>query len=128
MRAYTSRLLAAICVLFALCVVAPAQSNQPRESFKLFTLSDGAFWGGALLDLASSVNKREANPLWRDSQGFFSPGNNLAFKGALWGTFKWLEFRYRSQHERKLIRLVKIGAGVGFSVLAIRNFGVSKVR
>lgn len=93
-----------------------------------FPLTDAAYWSGASLDLSSSFNKRELNPLFRNQAGIFSPNKNLAFKGGLWGIFKLLEFRYSNPNERRLIRWFKIGGGVAWGALAAHNFGVKRVR
>jgi len=105
---------------------APTQTK--RESFKWLDKADFVYWGGAGLDVGSSIGKKEANPLWADSNHIFSPGRNLAFKFGIWGAFKALESRYTQPKERRMIRWVKVGAGVAFTALAVRNFGVEKAR
>jgi hypothetical protein len=127
-KQYISRLVAAICLGVLLCGNAYSQTPIKREPFKIFTASDGAYWGGVLLDLASSVNKREANPLLRDSSGIFAPGKNIAFKGSIWGAFKLLEWRYDKPSERRTIRGFKIGAGFVWGALAVRNFRIRPAR
>lgn len=120
--------------IFALCVVlilaamaAKAQSPQ-REHFQWVNTSDAAYWAGGTADALTSVGKREANPLWRQADGTFSPGRNFAFKFGLWGAFKGLEVHYHTPKERRIIAGVKIAVGIGWGALAIRNAGKASVR
>ena len=52
---------------------------------KLYLLSKLFLAGTAGLDLHSSVNQREMNPLYRNAQGNFSPARGLAIKGGIAG-------------------------------------------
>lgn len=116
-----------ICVMVTM-LATTGMAQTKRESFKWFDRGDAIYWAGAGLDIASSIDKKEANPLWRDSNHIFSPGKNLAFKFGIWGAFKALESHYTQPKERRMIRWAKIGVGVAFTALAVRNFGVEKVR
>jgi len=121
-------LLGVVTVSVLLLATANAQSPSVHNRFKLFNSSDAVYWGGAGADLASSLNKREGNPLWRDQNGIFAPGKNLAFKGIVWGGFKLLESRYSSPNERRAIAWVKYGVGAAFVCIAAHNLGVKQVR
>jgi hypothetical protein len=109
-------------LLLILFLPLPVQAQQNREKFKPLDWSDGAYWTGATLDIVSSTGKRELNPLFRNAQGRFTPGKNLAFKAGLWGVFKLTEAVYDKPRERKIIRYFKLGAGVAWAVVAARNF------
>ena len=114
-------------MILLLATIAAAQ--QPaREHFKPFNTSDAIYWAGATADLATSLDKREANPAWRDSSGIFSPGRNLAFKGSLWAAFKLLEWKYASPKERRAIAWTKLAVGAVFIGFAVHNAGVEKPR
>ena len=111
----------ALIVTFLLVTSALAQSPQPERRFRL-DWADGVYWSGATCDLGSSIGKREANPLWRDNDGIFSPGKNFAFKAGFFGAFKGLEAHYRSPKERRIIRWVKVGAGIAYGIISVHNF------
>ncbi len=128
MKEYSYRLTAAICVLCLLSLTAHSQTAIKQEPFKAFNGSDAIFWAGGSLDAVSTLNKRELNPLFRNDDGIFSPGKNLSFKAGIWGAFKILEYRYRTPRERRAIRWVKIGAGIGYGALSIRNIGISRAQ
>lgn len=118
-----TRLLAATFVVAFLLTTTNAQQPVQEKKFT-FDKADTVLLAGFALDAGSSWGKREANPLWRDASGMFSPGKNLVFKASLFGGFKLLEWKYPDGRSRRLIRYVKYGAGVAFSALAIRNFTV----
>ena len=128
MREYSSRFRAAICLLFLLAATASPQTPVKQEPFKLFNASDAVYWTGGTLDIVSSLNKRELNPLFRDEAGIFSPSKNLAFKAGIWSAFKLLESRYRTPRQRRAISWVKVGAGIGYGALSIWNFKQPRAR
>jgi hypothetical protein len=94
--------------------------DKPRP----FDKTDAIYWGGAVLDIVSSHGKREGNPLARDKHGNLSLSKGIALKAGAWGVFKLMEYKIPS--ERKAIRIAKIGAGILFASMVVRNFRIEK--
>lgn len=96
-------------------------STYAQERFKPFEWADGVYWGGMGADLVSSIGKRELSPVLRNSTGHFSPAKKFAFSAGVWSAFKLTEYFYTKPKERRIIRWFKVGVGVAWGVVAIRN-------
>lgn len=114
------------CYVFAQSPPEPKQVSKPIVLPKKFRLDWGDFtyWAGSFADVASSVGKREANPLLRNPDGRFSVGKGLALKGGVYGAIKVIEY-YHPQNRRAMLWF-KFGVGVVYGCIAARNFGVKK--
>lgn len=112
------RPIVAASLLLLLVTAGLAQGPKPVP-FKPFDRYDAAFWAGGGLDIATSIGKREINPLLRDRDGMFSPQRAVALKASLWAAFKLLEYRYDTPRERKLIKYSKAAAGIAFGIVAL---------
>ena len=86
---------------------------------------DAAYWGGAIADVSTSIGKRELG-VFRQADGTFAPGPNLALKGGLWGALKVLEWKYPER--RRTLLWFKVGIGVAFGVVAVHNARVGRAR
>jgi hypothetical protein len=110
--------------------IAPSKAKaDPLIKPKRFQLDYGdvAYWGGAMVDTATSAGKRELNPLLSDSNGRFSMWKNFAVKGGLWGSFKVLEAYYPER--RRVMIWTKIGAGAAFFAVGFfHNRHISRPR
>src|SRR5262245_49626292 len=103
----------------------PAVATGSKSTFR-FDLGDAAYWGGAALDTASSLGKRELSPLFRDERGIYRPGANLALKGGVWGGIKLLEWKYPER--RRTWLWLKIGVGIAYGAVAAHNWQVGRVK
>jgi hypothetical protein len=111
-------LVGALVCIWLLASPAQGQTIAPRSPDRAWQASLGVLAVASAADLASSVGRREANPLLRGRDGRFSPGRAVVVKVAPlaalgymqhrvpWRGWKWVNFA---------------GAGV-FGVVAVRNW------
>jgi len=101
------KLIPSILLLVILCV--PSFAQRPDAG-------DAVYAAGSFIDVNTSWGKREAG-IFRDSNGRFAAGPNIAFKSGLWGGIKFLE--WKMPRHRKAFFWTKIGIGAGYAAIGL---------
>ena len=83
--------------------------------------SISAYISGAGLDVYSSLGHREANPLWRDSEGQFNATSNSLYKAGILALTLW---KQKSQPER--MNYIRYLGAIMFGTVGGINFARSK--
>ena len=102
-----------------------------RRWKKAWVASWIAFAAVNLLDAHSSAGRRELNPLLRNSDGTFSARKAAFIKSGLGGGFFavqwWIARKSPHTNHYKAFTMATGAAAAGLGVVAVRNYGVSKV-
>jgi hypothetical protein len=107
------------------------RSDEGRGHQRLWYGSLAALLAGSTFDLASSVGKRELNPLIASGPNQqFNLGKGIAIKGAIIGGALMIHKLTRAANSKQADRLTSIGnfaAGAAFAAAGVHNMGIKPI-
>lgn len=119
-----------IIVALALTILLAARADSqtlPKSNSTWQWTARSVYSIGSATDIAYSVGKQEANPLFRTESGRFNVAANVAMSTGIGAAFELLDSRYPER--RRTIRGIQIGVGVArFCVGFFHNRSVRRMR